>query len=79
MINDRCTAMEIAKVLGISKSLLSYHIKKAIASGYVAEVGRDAFKIYELTQPGKNFLAMYQQQQQTSISICRAEKLKCSF
>jgi predicted transcriptional regulator len=76
MINDGCTAMEIAKVLGISKSLLSYHIKKAIDSGYVAEVGRDAFKIYELTQPGKNLLAMYQQQQQTSMSICRAENVR---
>jgi MarR family protein len=78
MINDGCTAAEIAKVIGISKSLLSYHIKKAIDSGYVAEVGRDAFKIYEVTQPGKNFLAMYQQQQQqqTSIPICRAENVR---
>lgn len=49
----------------------------------MAEVGRDTFKIYELTQPGKNFLAMYQQQQQTKTGlqtsmskICRAENVR---
>jgi predicted transcriptional regulator len=77
MINDGCTATEIAKALRVSKSLLSYHMNKTIKSGYVAEVCRDTFKAYELTQPGKNFLAMYQQQQQTSVSkICRAENVR---
>jgi hypothetical protein len=86
MINDGCRATEIAKVLQVSKSLLSYHINKAIISGYVVEAGRDTFKIYELTQPGKKFLAMYQQQQQQhnkagqesslSTPICRAENVR---
>ena len=54
------TGTEIAKVLHLSKQLLSYHINKAIKLGYVEVVCRDTFKPYELTQPGKNFLAMYQ-------------------
>jgi predicted transcriptional regulator len=81
MINDGCTATEIAKVLPISKSLLSYYIKKTIKLGYVVEVCRDTFKAYELTQPGKNFLAMYQQQTKTGqhptmSKICRAENVR---
>ena len=80
MINDGCTATEIAKVLRPrSKQLLSYHINKAIKLGYVAEVCRDTFKVYELTQPGKNFLAMYQYNNklaQQSRSICRAENIR---
>jgi hypothetical protein len=78
MINDGQTQREIAKVLPVSKQRLSYHINKAIKSGYVTEVCRDTFKAYELTQPGKNFLAMYQNNKvgQQSRSICRAENVR---
>ena len=73
-----CTGTEIAKGLHLSKQLLSYHINKAIKLGYVEVVCRDTFKPYELTQPGKNFLAMYQNNKvgQQPTSICRAENIR---
>ena len=78
MINDGRTTTEIAKVLHLSKQRLSYHINKAVNSGYVTEVCRDTFKAYELTQPGKNFLAMYQNNKvgQQTTSMCRAENVR---
>jgi len=82
MINKGCIPSDIASRLDFSRSRTSYHIKKAIESGYVVETCRDTFRVYELTEPGKNFLAMYQQQQtktgqQTSMSkICRAENVR---
>ncbi|MGA9153595.1 MAG: helix-turn-helix domain-containing protein [Candidatus Nitrosopolaris sp.] len=56
MINDGCTATELAKVLHKSKSLVSYHIKKAKKLGYVTENAHDVFKPLMLTQAGQNFL-----------------------
>jgi predicted transcriptional regulator len=81
MINEGCISRDIATRLGISKQLVFYHIKKAKESGFVTEVFSDTFKTYELTQPGKNFLAMYQQEkakaaQQQSMPICRAENVR---
>jgi hypothetical protein len=78
MINDGCTATEIAKVLHVSKQRLSYHFNKAIKLGYVTDRCRDTFKPYELTQPGKNFLAMYQNNNKLGQQppICRAEDVR---
>jgi predicted transcriptional regulator len=75
MINEGCIASDIATRLGTSRSLLSYHINKAKESGYVTEVCTGTVKIYELTQPGKNFLAMYQTKEGLS-KICRAENVR---
>jgi predicted transcriptional regulator len=58
MINEGYIPSDIATRLGISKPLISYYIKKAKKAGYVTELCTDTFKIYELTQPGKNFIAM---------------------
>jgi hypothetical protein len=79
MINDGFTSAKIAKMLHISKSLISYYITKAKNLGYIKENGRDAFKLYELTQPGKNFVDQYDkllQQQGTRLPICRAENIQ---
>ena len=75
MINDGLTTTEIARILDLHKSNVTYHIKKALDSGYLAETFRDTFKSYELTQPGKNFLAMYQHSSMSK-PICRAENIR---
>jgi predicted transcriptional regulator len=78
MINEGFIPTDIASWLDISKQLVSYYIKKAIESGYVRELWQDTFKAYELTQPGKNFLAMSNHQHYSSLSkpICRAENIR---
>ena len=79
MINEGFIPTDIASRLDISKQLVSYYIKKFIDSGYVREIWRDTFKAYELTQPGKNFLAMSHQQHYSSSmskTICRAENIR---
>jgi predicted transcriptional regulator len=79
MINEGFIPTDIASRLDISNQLVSYYIKKGIESGYVRELWRDTFKAYELTQPGKNFLAMsHHQHSSSSMSkpICRAENIR---
>lgn len=83
MINEGCIQSDIATRLGISKPHVSYYIRRAIDKDYLKEICRDTFKAYELTQAGKNFLAVYQQQhnkagQQPAMSkpICRAENVR---
>jgi hypothetical protein len=83
MINGGCIASNIATRLGIKKSHVSYYIGRAKVAGYVTEGCQDTFKTYGLTQPGKNFLAMYQQQKQQQHNkagqqrpICRAENVR---
>jgi predicted transcriptional regulator len=86
MISEGCIPSDIAASLGISKSHVSYYIGRARDKDFVTEICRDTFKAYELTQPGKNFLAVYQQQQQqqqhnkagqqTMSKICRAENVR---
>jgi predicted transcriptional regulator len=77
MINEGCISSDIATRLGITKSHVSYYIKKAKDSDYVREICQDTFKAYELTQPGRNFLAMYQQQSKAGQQrICRAENVR---
>jgi hypothetical protein len=74
MINDGLTTTEIAKNLDLHNSNVTYHMKKALDSGYLTETFRDTFKTYELTQPGKNFLAMYQHHHPPF--TCRAENIR---
>jgi len=84
MINEGCIPSDIAKRLDIKKSHVSYYIGRATDLDYVKEVCSDIFKTYELTQPGKNFLAMYkkEQQQQTNkgrTTTTNMQGRKCSF
>jgi DNA-binding MarR family transcriptional regulator len=74
MIADGITLSEIAKSLKIKKSHVSYYTAKARSLGYVKEVARDTFKILEVTQAGKNFLAMYHKS--LEVPICRAENTR---
>src|SRR5205807_9176673 len=65
---------QIAKFLKIEKSHVSYYIAKAKKRGYVIEIARDTFKILELTQAGKSFLAMYHKY--SEVPICRLENVR---
>src|SRR5689334_16712493 len=76
MINEGLIASDIAKKLNKSKSLISYHFRKAEKIGYVKESIRDSFKALELTQAGKNFLAMYENSMLYHQPICRAENIR---
>ena len=62
MINDGITLTEIAHVLNIKKSHLSYYLKRAKQMGYVKECCRDKIKILQLTQPGSKFVDQYEKQ-----------------
>src|SRR5438093_517056 len=75
MIEQGLIESEIANKLNCSKQSVSYHITKLKRCGYIRENGRDVFKLLELTQAGKNFLAMYQHQSTTSTPVCRAENV----
>ena len=77
MINDGLIATEIAKILGMEKPHLSYYTKKLIDIGYVKENGRGLVKPLELTQAGKNFVAMYDRKPQSQrIPMYRAENIR---
>jgi predicted transcriptional regulator len=78
MISEGCIPSDIATSLGISKSHVSYYIGRGIESGYVTEICQDTFRAYELTQPGKNFLAVYQRHNKADQQppICRAENVR---
>jgi hypothetical protein len=78
LIDEGLTASEIAKKLNECKQLVSYHICNLKTRGYVKETGRDAFKLLEVTQAGKDFLAVYQHLSTTTMSmpICRAENVR---
>jgi predicted transcriptional regulator len=60
MIDESFTASQIARKLNVNKSLISYHIRNLKKMGYVKEAERDTFNILQVTQAGKNFVAMYQ-------------------
>src|SRR5437870_4345331 len=74
MIANNITQSEIAKSLKIEKSHVSYYVARAKRLGYVKEIARDTFKILELTQAGKNFLAMYHKS--SELRICRVENMR---
>ena len=60
----------------MKKSHVSYYLKRAKKIGYINEVVRDKVQILELTQAGKNFLAMYENQILYQTPICRAENIR---
>ena len=76
MINEGCISSDVAKRLDIRKSHVSYYLRKAMELHYVKEICSGTFKKYELTQPGKNFVAMYQQQEKQELTICKAENVR---
>lgn len=69
---------EIAKILGISKSHVSYYVQRATKIGYVKEICRDRTKILELTQKGTNFIDQYKNRTSTKQQLprCRAENIR---
>jgi hypothetical protein len=81
MIREHYTQAQIAKVLEIHKSLVSYYVNKAIVLGYVKVICRDRIKILELTQKGSNFLDRYNKCNNRTLGrqqlpICRAEHIR---
>lgn len=72
LIAEGYTQSQIAEYLQIERPHVSYYVKKAIRMGYVKEGIRDACKILELTQPGKNFLDWCEK----GLPICRAENIR---
>jgi DNA-binding MarR family transcriptional regulator len=75
MIEQGLRASEIAKILDLDKQLVSYHIRKLKQRGYVKEIVRDAFKVLEVTQAGKNFLDQYTNPTDDTY-ICRLENVR---
>jgi len=76
MIYENSTPTKIAEVLNVKKSHVSYYLKRAKKFGYIDEVVRDKVKTLDLTQAGKNFLAMYENQILYQTPICRAENIR---
>jgi DNA-binding MarR family transcriptional regulator len=77
MIDSGVISSDIAKSLNKRKSHVTYYIRKAKDLGYVKESPRSAFKILELTQAGKSFLAMYTNLSSSNRStIIRAENIR---
>jgi DNA-binding MarR family transcriptional regulator len=76
MINYGITLTEIAHVLNIKKSHVSYYLKRAKQMGYVKECFRDKIKILELTQPGSKFVDQYQYQKHLAYAPYRLENIR---
>jgi DNA-binding MarR family transcriptional regulator len=77
MIDSGVISSDIAKSLNLPKPHVTYYIRKAKDLGYVKESPRSAFKILELTQPGKKFLAMYTNSSSSNRStIIKAENIR---
>ncbi|MGB8032804.1 MAG: winged helix-turn-helix domain-containing protein [Nitrososphaeraceae archaeon] len=76
MIEEGLRASEIANNLNLDKQLISYHIRRLKECGYVTEIVRDVFKLLEVTQPGKKFLAMYENALSHRTPVCRAENIR---
>jgi DNA-binding MarR family transcriptional regulator len=76
MIDLGVILSDIAEALNIHKSHVSYYIRRAEDLGYVKESPRSAFKILELTQAGKNFLAMCINSPSNRSTICIAENIR---
>lgn len=78
MVREHSSQAQIAKTFGISRSHVSYYIKKALTIGYVQEICRDRIKILELTQKGTNFIDQYKNRTSTKHQLphCRAENIR---
>jgi hypothetical protein len=75
MINQGIICSDISKKLNISKSHVSYYVRKAKEKNLIKEVFRDTFKSIEISQAGKNFLDQYDKNR-VSVPICRAENIR---
>ena len=73
MICGGLSLLAISRALKIEKSHVSYYVNRAKQFGYAKELTRDRFKILEITQAGRNFLAMYHD---LSMRTCRAENVR---
>ncbi len=88
MIEQGLRESEIANKPNPSKQSVSYYLTKLKKCGYIRENRRDLFKLLDITQAGKNFLATYQQHHNSatyqqhhhssaiSTPICRAENIR---
>jgi len=76
MIDEDIKALDIARKLNLAKQHLSYYVRKLEGCGYVQEITRDRFKVLQVTQAGKNFVAMYENSSLYHIPICRAENIR---
>lgn len=72
MIQGGFAPVEIAKDLFLSKSHISYYVKKGKQFGYIKETATGKL---ELTQPGKKFLERYERLN-PSLPVCRAENIR---
>lgn len=75
MIGNGSRAVDIARTLDKSKSLISYYIQKAEKLGYIKESTRDVFKLLELTHAGKDFLERCEKGNPTPFSSLRLENI----
>lgn len=75
LVQERIIAAEIARRLNMSKSHVTYYIKKSKEWGFIKQVTRDTFAVLEVTQPGKNFLDQYNNNNPLT-PICRLENIQ---
>jgi hypothetical protein len=78
MVREHSSQARIAKTFGVSRSHVSYYVKKALTIGYVQEICRDRIKILELTQKGTNFIDQYKKSTSIKQQLprCRAENIR---
>ena len=78
MIKEHSSQAQIAKMLDLNKSHVSYYVRKTVRIGYVKEISRDRIKILGLTQKGTNFIDQYKNSTSTKqqLPLCRAENIR---
>jgi DNA-binding MarR family transcriptional regulator len=78
MIKEHSSQAQIAKMLDLNKSHVSYYVRKTVRIGYVKEISRDRIKILGLTQKGTNFIDQYKNRTSTKQQLprCRAENVR---
>lgn len=67
---------QIARVLNIDKSLVSYYVKKGIALDHIRDEVRDVIRVLNLTQPGEKFLDQYSKLNNPSVPPIRLENMR---
>lgn len=75
LVEQDTIAADIARLLAIKKSHVSYYMSKARRLGFVSQVTRDSYAVLRLTQAGKNFLDLYTKNI-PSIPVCRLENIQ---
>jgi hypothetical protein len=69
------SAADISRTLNMNKSHVSYYVTKAKKLGYIKQIIRDTFAVLAITQPGKNFLDQYNNNDKI-LPICKAENIQ---